>query len=333
MFNVDYRTETTIEGLNSHYKKTFKPIFITWLVSLMILAIVMLALTIYVVIDYSRVYVSAIDFTNSRGLNGFDELMKQKLIFSITKYASLTVLLSLMFSFSLSAILKGKKAKDFSQLPVWPSFVMFTLALFSLFSIEWEVFKGVFRGYPVEIQQFLLIVSISQIIFSILCWIIVILVAFKMTGIRNAYINVYRYIESQKFLKENPGIQEFMNSLMKSVNPDYTPEEQVVAAEENIEAEGEKQILIREKHFKKLMDMPNEKLFEIAQTLYISGYSTMEKEKLVNLILDIFEKEKAKKTAEVAEKADKNEEKIINEINNKDEIVDFTNEDNKKDNK
>ncbi|WP_423458625.1 hypothetical protein [Mycoplasmopsis bovis] len=46
------------------------------------------------------------------------------------------------------------------------------------------------------------------------------------------------------------------------------------------------------------MNLPNEKLYDAAQKLYISGYQSMEKAALANLILDILEQQEAKKRAE-----------------------------------
>nr|WP_307938589.1 hypothetical protein [Mycoplasmopsis bovis] len=57
--------------------------------------------------------------------------------------------------------------------------------------------------------------------------------------------------------------------------------------------------IAREKNYERLMNLPNEKLYDVfAQKLYISGYQSMEKAALANLILDILEQQEAKKRAE-----------------------------------
>lgn len=56
------------------------------------------------------------------------------------------------------------------------------------------------------------------------------------------------------------------------------------------------------KRFETLMSMNNEKLYGIAQTLNISGFHDLEKEKLVNLILNILEANEKKKEATATSK-------------------------------
>ncbi|MGV2392876.1 UNVERIFIED_CONTAM: hypothetical protein O8I53_07790 [Campylobacter lari] len=142
--------------------------------------------------------------------------------------------------------------------------------------------------------------------------------------IKSAYIIVLQmkqFEELQKNLGQNPYFANLSNlfntsninstaSFANVENQEYQNEEEPVNAKD----------FERKKNFDKLMNLSNDKLYEAAQGLYISSYQNMPKEKLVNIILDIFEQQKQReeyfsKDAEVVETVEKETE---NEEQNKD---------------
>ncbi|EIN15237.1 Hypothetical protein, predicted transmembrane protein [Mycoplasmopsis agalactiae 14628] len=309
MFNSHFRFEASFEGLWKHEKKTFRPIFITTFVSFIIL---ILYFIVTASLDLAYINVANEFFNKSTDTNFTPEYLKNMHLFWIIfKYvASAGILVSTILMFL--SVLQGYKKKNFAKIYSWPLTIYFII----LFVNIWNSVSAIIQGRGVnssghlEFSNYILARMILTILFTIILAVAYFVFVRRYMLIKIAYINVQRYEEAKKQLDENPELKELVQNIQAAFGgqldakpSDYSAE----GTEEADESEPEKMDkdeeldpakLAREKNYKKLMDLPNDKLYDAAQKLYISGYQSMEKATLANLILDILEQQEAKKRAE-----------------------------------
>ncbi|MCE6061947.1 APC family permease [Mycoplasmopsis agalactiae] len=318
MFNNHFRFEASFEGLWKHEKKTFRPIFISTFVSFIIL---ILYFIVTASLDLAYINVANEIFDKSTDKNFSPEYLKNMHMFWIIfKYvASAGILVSTILMFL--SVLQGYKKKNFAKIYSWPLTIYFIILFVNIWNSVSAIIQG--RGInstgDVAFSNYILVRMILTILFTIILAVAYFVFVRKYMFIKIAYINVQRYEEAKKQLDANPELKELVENIqaafggqLESKPSDYSAE----GTEESADSEPEKMDkddevdpakLAREKNYKKLMNLPNEKLYEAAQKLYISGYQSMEKATLANLILDILEQQEAKKRAENS--SSKNDEK------------------------
>lgn len=340
MFNKNYQFETTIEGLNKHYEKSFKPVFIGTIIAFVFYTIVSFGLAIFDLTVTKTFLADAKEMVYAKAEANQEAIYSSifaNWIFTITQYFITGVLFLVMVIMLGVSILKGKKNKNFSSLPIWQIFVYLLITIFAISTLIIRLITGQKWN---NLKPYNIVPPIVEGISSIVMLILYFIFLRRYALIRAIYINVTRIMEAQKFMQENPSMNEFMTNLSNLLSNgnaaaiDNTNDDEILAGANTLLRDEEEKMQQRQKQYDKLMQLPNEKLYEIAKALYISGYQSMQKDELSNLILNIFEQEKAKKATAAQQEIEAKEEAIIDkqvERAKKEESKNNTNSTNSKD--
>ncbi|TQF63894.1 hypothetical protein BA183_03890 [Mycoplasmopsis bovis] len=312
MFDNHFRFEASFDGLWKHEKKTFRPIFIATFVSFILLILYFIVMASFD-LAYIKVAGQAFEENPPKGFSP-DYMKSMHLFWIIFKYvASAGIIVSTILMFI--SVLQGYKKKNFAKIYTWPLTIYFII----LFVNIWNSVSAIIQGRDInasgikDFSTYILVRMILTILFTIILAVAYFVFVRKYMFIKAAYITVQKYEEAQKQLEDNPELRELVQNIQAAFGGDLsskTNESGSYSAEGENESEefNEKTDdnnnevnpakIAREKNYERLMNLPNEKLYDAAQKLYISGYQSMEKAALANLILDILEQQEAKKRAE-----------------------------------
>ncbi len=294
-------------------KKTFRPIFIATFVSFILLILYFIVMASFD-LAYIKVAGQAFEENPPKGFSP-DYMKSMHLFWIIFKYvASAGIIVSTILMFI--SVLQGYKKKNFAKIYTWPLTIYFII----LFVNIWNSVSAIIQGRDInasgikDFSTYILVRMILTILFTIILAVAYFVFVRKYMFIKAAYITVQKYEEAQKQLEDNPELRELVQNIQAAFGGDLsskTNESGSYSAEGENESEefNEKTDdnnneanpakIAREKNYERLMNLPNEKLYDVfAQKLYISGYQSMEKAALANLILDILEQQEAKKRAE-----------------------------------
>ncbi|WP_029513148.1 hypothetical protein [Mycoplasmopsis primatum] len=340
MFNRNFRFETSFDDLWKHEKTTFRPIFIVTFVSFLLFA-----LTFIVNATLALVYIESIkNYININSNIPNKELsINARLIGIIVNYAfGLTTLIVL--GFMIASVVKGYRKKNFSKIYTWPVTVYFVILIFHIFQTVMTFFglsnviksSGV-AGYDQYNTIQLVFETLSTIILSLAYFIFI----RKYVLIKFAYVNIQKMIDAQQQINENPELKELFKNIEQAFNMsgvsqstfNFGTENTSEVKKEKADDEVSEQANQRKSNYEKLMNLPNEKIYNAAEKLYISGYRNMEKATLVNLILDILDRQKAKKEQEdtSVKENKKPDDEVVVEPKEPTFDLDKDNENNKKD--
>lgn len=299
MFDKSFRYETTYEGLWKYEKKTFRPTFIATIFSFFIVFLAFLSFGTVLMIFMN----SILDYAQSKSVDQtkikYEIIGKMAMNFGVALYAAVMII------FISIAIARGYKEKNFTRLPLWPIYSYLFISILLLWRFI-SAFIDLRRGNVAstsdeKVALFLQLTATLTSVFSILIITFYFLFVKRFAIIRAVYFNIKRIKELENL---TPGIREFLSNLQNELMKDRKKENDSKDAEEEKEltqTPDEIKQSKREKHFKKLVDLPNEKLFNIAKQLYISGYDEMPKEELAILILDILDQQQFNKQNEEKE--------------------------------
>ncbi|KUH47538.1 Rho termination factor N-terminal domain-containing protein [Mycoplasmopsis meleagridis] len=209
------------------------------------------------------------------------------------------VSLALVFHFIYSLV-KNIEQKNYQKLSILASFIFLIYILYNFVNLIINLFGGLvgtkklfdFNILPIW-SSFNLIRLITPIVLLILYLVFV----RYLRKIKIAFINAYHHEEMLKaqemFKNQDLNFNDFFSQFMNRA--EYQTSEnskQNEVTENNInknnssDIEKEKAKTKREIYFDKINQLPNNKLFEMAEKLYISGYSKMTREELIEAILN-----------------------------------------------
>ncbi|VEU58712.1 hypothetical protein [Mycoplasmopsis gallinacea] len=175
------------------------------------------------------------------------------------------------------------KEKSFANLSTFVVLFVFISSIYSISTFFYTLLKGGYDGVGASgVNRAILAIYILELILSIGS----VYLALNIMRI----INVFRYVRFQEAAQEltkifnaSAGNTIFDNS-HATTNP-FTGFNNENTATNNFSAEktNEEQTK-KDEIIKKLFDLPNDKLYEIAEKMHIFGYKDMDKETLVNTI-------------------------------------------------
>ncbi|VEU75550.1 Uncharacterised protein [Mycoplasmopsis maculosa] len=294
MFDKSFFNERSYEGLWTHYKKTFLPIFIATIFSF---AFILFFELISIGLQIAHVSkLGLAELTNSGPYakwsvnDGFKQGLTLLYLFTLPSFVIVIFTLSIVY-ISIS-IAKGKKEKDFSNLAGWPVIAYLVTFINSIIFVITLVFTRFENIDAISIIRITI-----QVISAITTIVFYLLFIRRYMWVKSSYIVVKQYLESiriQNELKNDPNFQNIFSFINRYSENNNNFEEESKNNNNNSSELSEKEAK-RKENFDKLMELPNEKLFDAAKGLFISGYETMSKEKLVNILLDIFEKQEQDK--------------------------------------
>ncbi|WP_025755426.1 hypothetical protein [Mycoplasmopsis cricetuli] len=196
----------------------------------------------------------------------------------------LIISLGLLISYIVN-IKQAYKIKSFEKISFFSVFFPFVIILIS----GWDIMR---YGYYLPYLNFI-ILSIINLSFNLLAYIFVVN---QVSLIRKAFVAASRFEAQQKIFNElfknasnnsqgnsftNPFTGfPFMQQNNENVQNSNTNNDNVDSAE-IVETPEEKE---KNKQIKKLLDLPNEKLYKMAELIGIYGYKEMSKEELAEKI-------------------------------------------------
>ncbi|MEA4191297.1 MULTISPECIES: hypothetical protein [unclassified Mycoplasma] len=197
------------------------------------------------------------------------------------------------------SFIKVRKEKTYLNFNRWPILLSTIVGLFSVFTLFKYIFNGTFNqpGLP-NIVIAIVVIDVVTTILTIVNWLIpakkVVFIIKMFYSIKMEEETLAMAAKMQELFKNNPnGISDLfsgfanganLNDIFKNQNKaaDATDSEKKdLSEEEKIQADVQKETAI-----KKLLEIPNEQLFKMAELLGISGYQEMPKDKLAELIFN-----------------------------------------------
>ncbi|WP_036452424.1 hypothetical protein [Mycoplasma buteonis] len=299
MFNL-VNDNTTIAQLWESEKQKYRPWIITLGIGILILLAFAIAMVIYPAINYQSIYAEIEkSYKTILAIQPESSQIIRQIIFNIIGYAlAILVILSLVIAFYIKGVISSYKAKDFSKLSNGSLLTLSFLGFYNLFQILWNAIFNSGSGQTYNFSddaptlQIFWIIQIVFVILTVLIWLGVqipvsrIRKQFNAVHIRNSIIEQQRQMMQylNDFQKNNAGF----NFDFSQMNQDQTTEDGFSDNQETEESSTaqETQTVSEEQktEIKKLLELPNEQLFEIAKMLKIYGYETMSKQELAEKI-------------------------------------------------
>nr|WP_307926447.1 APC family permease [Mycoplasmopsis bovis] len=276
MFDNHFRFEASFDGLWKHEKKTFRPIFIATFVSFILLILYFIVMASFD-LAYIKVAGQAFEENPPKGFSP-DYMKSMHLFWIIFKYvASAGIIVSTILMFI--SVLQGYKKKNFAKIYTWPLTIYFII----LFVNIWNSVSAIIQGRDInasgikDFSTYILVRMILTILFTIILAVAYFVFVRKYMFIKAAYITVQKYEEAQKQLEDNPELRELVQNIQAAFGGDLsskTNESGSYSAEGENESEefNEKTDdnnneanpakIAREKNYERLMNLPNEKLYD-----------------------------------------------------------------------
>ncbi|VEU61117.1 Uncharacterised protein [Mycoplasmopsis bovigenitalium] len=201
------------------------------------------------------------------------------LIIGLHTYVSVTFYLG---------VAKSYKHKSFANLSggsmLFYGFMAFICAIELIFTLSSRLNKSNTELSAMDITTLVLNIVIN-LSFFVSYWAVI----RPTRTIYSIFVNAKKMTELNQLLTNNTEMSNMFNMMGMNIQPKEenstnTNEEKAQIIDTKNEA--------RKANVDKLLNLPNNQLFKIAQHLSISGYDKMSKEELANLIVDITEKSK-----------------------------------------
>ncbi|AWX70307.1 hypothetical protein DP067_03000 [Mycoplasmopsis anatis] len=302
----DYLKQESIEKLWSHEKTTFR--FWVWSYFAFLLSLVIISLinvVLYYFADFSSINPALIVGTTKPldhdAINAISQKFMQGVIVQIIYNVAL-------LTFFVFGIQKSYENRNFKYLNLFVISLVYLTVFINIISFitlinDFSVFYknvSVMGKFPIAILGLNIFQSIITIIFGIL-------LGREITAIKRAFVRLEILKEQENLMRmmKNMGVNAsnpygmynpFMGGFAPNANQyNQAREENIKEVDETEEVEISKEKpldekvktkddLIREEEIKKLLDLPNQKLFKIAEKLNIFGYEDLTKEELAEKI-------------------------------------------------
>ncbi|UUD35423.1 hypothetical protein NPA07_00920 [Mycoplasmopsis caviae] len=315
LFDKKYLEIKSAKKLWSLEKERFRPVIILSLLAFIISFVNSATITtLYIGFKDSLVTY----FFN--GTNSSNEANSRVTSMIIVNGLVATVMLVSIIIFT-TFYLRTFKEKTFINMHIWPSTLYFFSWLVNFYSIDQNIRTLINKGNTI-----LLAITITMFLINVILLVFQFLFVNQLKYFKLAFINAKRLEELKKvqdalkqsgMLGENNAFNNLFGINLNDINDKVEHESESSSKDEEIEeaeiVDNKAVIKNAEKEtkdkIKKLLDLPNSKLYSIAETLYISGYKKMDKEELCRLIVQIVDSQKAKEDEEANKDKDKEETK------------------------
>lgn len=201
------------------------------------------------------------------------------LIIGLHTYVSITFYLG---------VAKSYKHKSFANLSggsmLFYGFMAFICAIELIFTLSSRLNKSNTQLSPIDITTLVLNIVIN-LSFFVSYWAVI----RPTRTIYSVFVNAKKMAELNQLLNNNTEMSNMFNMMGMNIQPKEPNSTNI--NEEKAQIIDTKNDA-RKANVDKLLNLPNNQLFKIAQHLSISGYDKMSKEELANLIVDITEKSK-----------------------------------------
>lgn len=308
LFDKKYLQIKSTNKLWALEKERFRPVIILSLLTFFLALACALTSTILLATfkDNLAEYIVKINGGTTPGFRPEDQIMSMIITNGLVTVGMLVSIIVFLVFYA-----RTFKEKSLANMHTWPSMVLIISWFINLFSIIRNI-----RSLATAYNPIILSITIVTSVITVVLIVFQFLFVSQLRYFKGVFINARRLEEIkqlQKKMKESGMMDEsnLSNNLFGimlddvddvSANQDknkFNKEEDIEEAEivdnkahlKNNEKENEEKI-------KKLLALPNAKLYNIAETLYISGYKKMDKEELCRLIVQIVDTQKAKEDEE-----------------------------------
>ncbi|WBP84098.1 hypothetical protein [Mycoplasmopsis edwardii] len=195
----------------------------------------------------------------------------------IIEFISASIPVSILVTFGIS-IFKSYKTKTFINISSWALIVSKIHGFLSIINLISFFTSGNKISDQKTFQVVYLVITLIIVVLSIFQLFVV---SWNITQIKRLFIMKEMEIKAKEFMEQfNKSIQnnEFQNAFGMNVNPFNNVKEEV-KTEEAQEVDKAK-----EEAVKKILELPNEQLYKMAEMLNIFGYKEMTKEELAEII-------------------------------------------------
>lgn len=307
----DYLKQGTTEKLWSFEKSTFR--FWVWSYFAFLLVLVLISIiniVLFYFADFNNVDPSLID-AGSKTLTMSDlNNIKQKFLQNVITQVIYNLALLVFYVFGVQSSYDKKNFKHLNQLVVYLVYLTVFINLINFLTLidDFSIFYknvNVIGKFPLAIMGLNIFQSVITIIFGIL-------LGREVSAIRKAFIRIEFMKQQEEFMKmmkenmsQNPNnpygmYNPFMGDFYRNPNSyqnikdedaqqnakevDETEEFEINKSSHSKEKNISKEDSQREEEIKKLLELPNQKLFKIAEKLNIFGYEDLTKEELAEKI-------------------------------------------------
>ncbi|UCU26392.1 hypothetical protein [Mycoplasma anserisalpingitidis] len=307
----DYFKQNTIEKLWSFEKSTFR--FWVWSYFVFLLVLVLISIVnivLFYFADFNNIDPSLIDAGTKQLTMSELNNIKNKFLQNVITQVIYNLALLVFYVFGIQNSYDKKNFKHLNQLVVYLVYLTVFINLINFVTLidDFSIFYknvNVIGKFPLAIMGLNIFQSVITIIFGIF-------LGKEISAIRKAFIRIELLKQQEEFLekmKKDMGINmnnpygmydPFMSGFYRNPNSYQNVNDQEVQknakeADETEEFEINKPMFTeeknsnkddsqREKEIKKLLELPNQKLFKIAEKLNIFGYEDLTKEELAEKI-------------------------------------------------
>lgn len=307
----DYFKQNTIEKLWSFEKSTFR--FWVWSYFVFLLVLVLISIVnivLFYFADFNNIDPSLIDAGAKQITMSELNNIKNKFLQNVITQVIYNLALLVFYVFGIQNSYDKKNFKHLNQLVVYLVYLTVFINLINFVTLidDFSIFYknvNVIGKFPLAIMGLNIFQSVITIIFGIF-------LGKEISAIRKAFIRIELLKQQEEFLekmKKDMGINmnnpygmydPFMSGFYRNPNSYQNVNDQEVQknakeADETEEVEINKPMFTeeknshkddsqREKEIKKLLELPNQKLFKIAEKLNIFGYEDLTKEELAEKI-------------------------------------------------
>lgn len=307
----DYFKQNTIEKLWSFEKSTFR--FWVWSYFVFLLVLVLISIVnivLFYFADFNNIDPSLIDAGAKQITMSELNNIKNKFLQNVITQVIYNLALLVFYVFGIQNSYDKKNFKHLNQLVVYLVYITVFINLINFVTLidDFSIFYknvNVIGKFPLAIMGLNIFQSVITIIFGIF-------LGKEISAIRKAFIRIELLKQQEEFLekmKKDMGINmnnpygmydPFMSGFYRNPNSYQNVNDQEVQknakeADETEEVEINKTMFTeeknshkddsqREKEIKKLLELPNQKLFKIAEKLNIFGYEDLTKEELAEKI-------------------------------------------------
>ncbi|RIV16678.1 hypothetical protein [Mycoplasmopsis gallopavonis] len=281
----EYLKFKSISELWSHEKDTFRP----WIIGLIIVFGILIALPIakLIILGINHSWFLNNLQTTVNGSQAMTSISEVRSLYINTAIGAFLPLLSLVVF--LGSLRDSYLKKDFSFISNWPLLVMALLAIFQFYSLISIFIFGrsdllFSKGTPFLPLN---VITIVSSFFTIVSWFFV---SREVAAIRNAFIAIHRrqlMEKMEKSFQEMMQNQSFTNPFTGQKSNEFSWSSSFEDQETNKkEAETQTNFNVspdeeyKTQQIKKLLNLPQDQLYKIAQKLNIVGYEDLTKEEL-----------------------------------------------------
>lgn len=320
MFTKEYSKSKTIEELWTYEKKIFKPLFITFMVVLLVLGLLPLAQTLWILLDVKIWEILAekqklLGSTNSSTNTDIRGIIATSSVVYLLLFIG-HVVYGVLFGISLKKVYLNKSPLFISKSAIHFVSIITFLIFFRLFIAIINISRNGIHAVP---EYTSLGLALLPGIYGLL------MIAFNFLVSREVKLIVFIAEQIKKMQEFKKMSEKFANSgmnpldfLLKNIAEQNDKESQKDSEDEfKFEDKMEDPIYVEtEEHeethklsdkekadkrmqdYEKLMSLTNNQLYKLAEKLDIYGAEFMDKHKLVTLILNILEQKDSKNKGE-----------------------------------